>query len=1337
MKAHLFLLSLLFSINIYAQQNDFIFHSIEGKNGLSYSSVRDIIQDNNGYIWIATLKGLNRYDGYTIKRIYKSKNGLSSNCIEKLLLLNRNNLLLGTSEGLCLYNLQTEAFSVIPSIYNSDLYVHDMIQNRENVYISSGSGLYLYNKRSGRLVRIFNKFILQTTFDINGNIWGVSPTMIYCFQHNGHIIKQYTRTQISPHYPIEFSAIYKDSQGAIWVGTTEDGLYHFNKSQNVFHPVTFSSQDRKALRYIRCIKEDLRGNLWIGTENGLFIYDYKENRYTHYLQNRAFPLTGLTDNALYSIYRSREDIMWIGTYFGGVNYTSLVDNKFHYILSNNGENSLKGKAVSNIIKDRSGSLWIASEDNGVTVIHPDHRIEYINKTSPLKLNGNNVHSLAEDYLGNIWVGNFVDGLERIEYKNHRIKSFKNSTGKKNGLSNNSVYKLFICNADSMLIGTNEGIDVYYFKTGEFSRFLPNRINTRIDDILLDTHHTLWFSAHFGGVYSYNMYTRKLRLYKKGLRGGEKMVSDNIYCSYMDSSKRLWFGTSNGGLMFYNRGYDRMVICGQDKELNQRDVFSIKEDSYGYLWMSTDNGIFCFNPHNGHFTHYQVNHNLISNQFNANAGYKDDNGTIYFGSINGVCYFQPEELIHNSTSQNVRLTFSDFKINNKDIYPDESQILQNSIDDTDNIELKYNMNTLSFDFLVINYDNDNQLQYTCEYIMKGAEKDWNVTQQMPQSVTYANLPSGKYVFCVRVVNKNGQIIAQREISIHIHPYFFASTFMIFIYLIIGLYIAYIIIHLYKMQMKDKMDIKIERLEKDNLQELNKHRLNFFTYVTHEFKTPLSILAAIFENLSSGKLNNDEVGMVNRNIQRLQFLINQLLDFRSIETDHEHIEYIKADIMAYGESIFNLFTPIFKQRKVYYQYITNPNSFYTVFDQDKIEKIISNLLSNAFKHSNVGNKIIFTIEVDQENKQLILSCFNSSSYIHPEQREAVLQPFTKTDSADKKYSHTGIGLALVNGLVQLLSGSINIQSSQEKGTTFIIQLPLVEDTKNMIIPNKKPSITNSQDVVADTVYLFNNTKQEDNTDNPNMENKRCVLLVEDNVDINKVLKSKLSLYYKVKTAYDGEEAIKIMKNHIIDIVISDIMMPKMDGYELSRFIKDSREFSHIPIILITAQSSKFNEMQSLTTGADAYIEKPFSFDELNVRIINLLRAKSNILEYYQDMKIFELKEKLNNKDENFIKMLTQYIIDNVQNPNLSTELASHHHISRTQLYCKLKKLFDLSTTEFINKIKIDIAKQKITEGSLSIAEISWQLGFGNPSYFSKTFKRFAGMTPNEYKNGQPKP
>ena len=388
MKKSTFTLILFFSsVILYAQQNELMFHSLGSQHGLTYSAVRDILQDSKGYIWIATLKGLNRYDGYNIKQYYKSDDGLSSNCIEKLLLLGQDTLLMGTNEGLCLYDMMREKFTTIVPQTKAPLYVLDMAYDGRSVFIASDSGLYAYSKTEQSMPLLHKGLIVKVTLDMNGNVWAVSPNTIYCFRPNGQMTRKITATEVSPDYPVEFTSIYKDSQGTLWLGTTENGLYRYNKNYNQFVSVEFASQDRKDMRYIRCIQEDMRGNLWIGTENGLFIYDYTDNSYIQYRQHAKDVQSGLTDNAIYTIYKSRGDIMWIGTFFGGVSYTSLTENNFHYLIADNGKQYLKGKAISNIIKDKNGALWFASEDHGISILYPDGHIRYLNKSTHPSLNG--------------------------------------------------------------------------------------------------------------------------------------------------------------------------------------------------------------------------------------------------------------------------------------------------------------------------------------------------------------------------------------------------------------------------------------------------------------------------------------------------------------------------------------------------------------------------------------------------------------------------------------------------------------------------------------------------------------------------------------------------------------------------------------------------------------------------------------------------------------------------------------------------------------------------------------------------------------------------------------
>lgn len=1338
MKRILYLLFLftIWTLPNHAAETLRLFQPIRGQ--LSYRAVRDIVQDGNGYLWIATLKGLNRYDGYTILSFYAVQEGLPSNCVECLQVVNKNDLLIGTDAGLVLYEARTEQFIPIPTGQSPEHIRTMQPCDDQTVAIGTSGGLYLYDIQTRRLQQTDTHPIHKIARDLSGGIWGMSPDTIRTYHPNGRIKGKFPCRQIFG-TPVEATAIYADSRGTLWAGTAERGLYQYNKTSEQFTEFPLKGISEKA-QYIRCLREDMLGNLWIGTESGLYIYNYDNGACEHYCTNHNTGSGSISDNAVYSIFRSRDGIMWIGSFFGGVDYTSLDASDIRLVSDKKGRPFLKGMAVSNITKDHEGRFWFASENQGIIRYDPDaDRLTPLNDTTYPRLNGNNVHALAVDPWGYIWAGNFVDGLHRIHPSTLQVKSFKHNTAPGSAPSNNSIYKILADNRDSLILGTMIGAEVYYYATDQFKPLHPATLgDMRIDDIRRDALGNLWMATHFDGIVHIDSQTGQTRRMHVGVPGCEEMVSDNIYCCFIDSHANVWFGSSNGGLMRYDEATDRIVTYGVHAELSQRDIYAIEEDSFGSLWLSTDLGIYSFHPQTERFIAYRVNDNLILNQFNASSGYRDSaNGLIYFGSINGACRFQPEDLFLKSDHQTSHIIFSDFRVFNQHQMPGPKAPLQESIDYARQIRLNHRQNSVTFDFLYIDYKAGYSTAYISEYRLEGFEEAWNRTERFPQSCSYNNLSPGRYSFQVRLKGHDGAIIEQRSIKIRIRPHILASPGMVIIYTLVLLGIAFLLLRNYRSRLRDKMALQIEHIEKNNLQELNRHKMNFFTYISHEFKTPLMILTTLFEESpeqDTHSFSKQEIDIIQHNIRRLTFLINQLMEFRTIESDHAQITYIRSDIVAFSRTIFKLFVPLFNQKYLLYNFRTSEESFITLFDNDKIEKIISNLLSNAIKHSNAGEEISFELFVDKGENKLVFSCRNSGSYIPESMQDKILQPFYKTGSKEKKYTNSGIGLALVNGLVSVLSGRILIRSSKTEGTTFRVELPVVSKNASgeEVESLSAPATDNTRDILDDTLYMLNsyNTTEEDL---PGSEHKITLLLVDDNLEISKLLREKLCKSYKIRTARDGCEALDEMKSHDIDVVISDIMMPNMDGYELCRSIRRQSALSHIPIILMTSQSSKESELEGLRCGANAYIRKPFTCEELSLKINNLIQTKDSLREYYQHLTHIQSLGKLSNQEELFLKRLTELVINNLQVQNLSVDfLAGQMHISRTSLYTRLKKLQNMSITEFVNHIKIDIAKQKLHEERYSISEIAWQLGFCTPSYFAKIFKRYCGMTPIEYKS-----
>ena len=1314
-------------------------HQIKKNKDLSYNSVTKIIQDKDGYIWIGTLKGLNRYDGNEMKNFYECEDGLQSNTITALLEIEEG-LLIGNESGLDIYNIENEKYSHITSDETGK--INDIQQLSDNkIALGAKNGLFLYDLIQNSLVKADSVYVNRISIDKLGNLWAINRKSIKQYNSNGRYMLNLNKMDGT----LDFtpSAIFTDSKGRIWMGTRSKGLYIHNRKTNDFIPYIIKGVGADDLKYIRCITEDKHNNIWIGTENGVFIYNTITHSCTHHTKDRNNNI-GLNDNAIYDIYCDESGSMWIGTFFGGVNITSTHPDLFQEITDEKGDTFLEGAAVSVIFHDSQDRMWYASENKGL-FIQDLNTLEYkkINKDTYPRIGGNNIHAVAEDPWGNIWVGTFVEGIYKFNNKLNTNPTVYRSSQKPNSLKDNSIYSLLADNKDTLYIGTSTGIEVMDYKTGSFKKLKPEIFDgKRVDSFLRDYEGTIWISTHFDGIYQYVPESGTVINYKEGMVNCKNMQSDLIFCSMLDSKNNLWFGTNNGGIIKYDKNTKQITSYGYDNALKHRDIYYIEEDSYGVLWMSTDRGIYSFDPATEEFKNYIISSSSLCNQFNYNSGYKDYiQGVIYFGSTSGACHFEPEEINQSEEKNLPDILFNKFKIHGNEVKPEDNGILQKNINYTDKLTLSYNQNSISINIGYIDYNQIEHKNFQFQYKLSNAEYEWN-TASNPQTCNYGNLRSGHYTFDTRIVSNDGSLIKTKSIEITVKPHILLSPLFVIIYFLLGFVIMLGLLYIYKNRLKDKMDLKLEQVENKNLETLNRHRINFFTYISHEFKSPLTILMAIFDDI--GKTDNqrnitkEEIEIIRHNTRRLMFLINQLMEFRSIETNHSPMKYVKGDIIEYCKRIFEQFHPLFKNNGLVAEFNSSVSEFETKFDNDKLDKIISNLLSNAIKHTishDDKTDIIFSVNINSDKREISFNVFNYGSYISDEQKESIMQPFFKTETT-KEYSYNnGIGLALVKELVDMQNGRINITSDLNKGTSFEITIPFAQEEGEFKQLNMETSYTkNTADIISNTIYDMNmiNSQKTDANVPFNENGEFTIIVVDDNPEISHLLKSKLKENYKVKRASNGIDALEIIQNYNIDVIVSDIIMPKMNGYELCMRIKNDDNLKHIPIILMTSESSKESQIKSLKVGADDYINKPFSIEELNLRIQNLLNSKKSMKEYYSSISSISIETNTSNKDETFIKQLNGLIIDNLKENDITVDfIAEHMNISRTQLYLRLKSITDMSATAYVNNIKINIAKEKLINEDLTVAEIAWELGFNSPNYFSKTFKKYVGMTPAEYK------
>lgn len=1296
------------------QAKGMIFYNISTKDGLSYSSVRDITQDSYGFIWIASLKGLNRFDGYNIiKYTDDDGSGLDTDVIEALETVG-NDILLGTNVGLFRYDASKERFFRVESESVAIGSVTDICRNSSGeVFIASSTGVFKY---AGNTLSIFfdSADILKLCCGKNGDLLAIDREMLYQLSPEGTVLKSLSSKEVCGTDDV-FTCLSLDDNGTLWLGMMSTGVFQCNLSTSVCNKITISDSGAEDMKYVRALMSDGEGKMWIGTENGLFVYDMASCGAEHYKKSMSSGTESISDNAVYCICKSREGIIWIGSFFGGVDYVNKKSEYFEYILPDDGKRSLAGWATSHILQDRSGRIWFASEDNGVSILNPaDGTFRYLNKETTPPLNGNNVHALAEDRDGNVWIGNFVDGLQKISP----------DLGGKTGIAvpDNSIYKLYFIGRDSLLIGAMTGVWMMDTRTMECTEIAPDVISgKRVDDIVMDGDGKLWFCLHFDGIAGYDLATGEVRLFNSAVN--DVIASDFVYCVHKGDDGLLWFGTNNGGLLRYHDGVFRRF--DNDGEFRHRTICSIQEDDLGRLWMSTDNGIWAFDKESEDFRRYYTHNEFVSSQFNLCAGWRADSGEILFGSIKGVVRLSPKLIGKNEklTARPV-IYFSDLFISNRRVHPgDDYRILGKSLDETDRISLKHDQNTIELDIVpVIQSEGDKHL-LSMKYRLSGIDDTFHVVPVEPLNINYTHLRSGNYVLDVVLEDTDGHTVTSRSLGIGIRCHPLASFPMVMMYLILLGSVTLLIFRTLKKRSEDRMELN-----------LSEQRLNFFTFISYEFKTPLSVMMSLIGDRNSDApetLTTADRGIMLKNIKQMQYLIKQLMDFRSVKSGINDVRKVQMDVVEIARSLFSTFAPVFEMKNVESHFTSNADSCICFQDKDKIVKIFGNLISNAAKYVEDSGLVRFALEVDKD--KLKATIFNSGSFIPKSQHKSIFRSFLEISKREDR--HYGISLTLVGEIVHKLGGSLSLESKEGIGTSFIVEIPIgCPGDTGEAVPDLKISSEEYEYLVDNIMYDLSPYVPEGAEHNPVQTKKYTILLVEDNVDFNNILSEKLALEYSVIQVFDGKQAQKYLSPDI-DMLIADVNLQNVTGFHLCRTIKGDGNTAHIPVILLTKSTSDEEKIIGLECGADAYLEKPFTAQELMIRVNNIFKNKEKIKAHFKEIIRLDNISSLNNREEVFIKNLTDFIIDNIQDVNLDVDALAHHMgIGRTQLYYKLRSYVNLSVSEFITKIRLSKAEEMLSDTSLRISEISWKAGFNSPGYFSKVFKQSFGKTPKEFRQNK---
>ena len=1340
------LLSILFWLLIYplhAQTTEPIsFVHIGLDDGLSQSTVFDITQDKYGNMWFATYNGLNKYDGYTFtvfQHNEKDPQSLGCDIVRSLKTDEQGRIWIGTYEGLSLYDTDKECFQNFQyKKEGKNMPVNKIVTvNEELLLIYTDGELVLFNTRT----QSFSKS------QLNPDIFTISPTSvnrqgdyIYIGSREGlfsYSISQNTITSVAPEIlkGKHISAVLQQSPTLLWVGTEGNGLFLVNPFNNETKQYTATPGGTHPIssNYIRVLSLDTQNRLWVGTINSLNIYQKESDSFSIYKSN---PLRegSLSQTSIRSIFADSQGGMWLGTFFGGLNYYHPLKGRFQKIQSVPNRNSLNNNIINCIVEDQENNLWIGTNSGGVNFYNSKTNT-FTHYTPKDGLGSNDVKTIYVDERQNkVYIGVHAGGISVLHRNTGRIETL--TIPYPSGIATKSIYAIVPIGNGEYWVGTLGGVVRFNPSQKTFTPVTAEKDgkpfkSTRITTVFKDSKQRLWFGSETG-VIVYAQDGNELQSIPV-LPSDSPLNHRFINSIYEGHDGIFWIGTRNGIYRFDEKDKTSKQYTTEEG-LPNNVVFGILEDREGKLWISTDKGLSCFQPKTEKFRNFTSNDGLQSNQFAASAYCRAANGKMYFGGIRGITAFQPEEIVDNPYTPPVTIT--QLRLFNKKVIPgDDTRILKTNICETRSITLAAKQSMFSLDFVVPNYISGKH--NTFAYILEGYDKEWYYTGNR-RTVSYSNLPAGTYRFLVKAANSDGKWNEKpTELEIIVLPVWYKTWWAILLFIVTFIAITIFIFRYFWMRKSMQAELQMERVDKERQKEVNEMKLRFFINISHELRTPLTmILAPVQEMLDkvNDRWQRKQLDHIQRNTNRLLHLVNQLMDYRRAELGVFNLKVRRTPIHTVIEKDFLFYDRLAQKKKIVYNLSSEVEGKDILCDPNYLELIVNNLLSNAFKYTDEGKSI--TVTLKETEKELLLQVKDTGNGIPIDKQAKIFERFYQADS---EHMGSGIGLSLVQRLVDLHHGRIELESREGEGSTFSIYLPTEESayqpgeiaTLTDSIGVQQSYTTNNQDMyIVDTED--EKTATEEETEENSKKRKENILIVEDNPDIRQYLSDELGKSYRVLTADNGEEALATIKEQEIDLILTDVMMPVMDGLQLCKQIKQNLRTCHIPIIILSAKTDLKEQLEGLQVGADDYIPKPFSMAVIATKIRNLFRTRYRAIEHYSNsLEVEPEKVALNAMDEDLLKKAVAIVEKHMDDVEFSTDdFAREICMSRSNLHSKLKALTGDTTNDFIRKIRFNRACKLLKEKRYTVAEISTMVGFNTPSYFSTSFKKYFGYLPTEY-------
>lgn len=1329
---------------------------IEFKSLPSYinipTDVQQIYQDKDGFIWFATRNGVCRFDGYeleTIKSNLYTPEALSSNDILTIQEDNQCRIWFGTSYGLNMLDKKSGKIQKNFGSLNNERVQSILITKDSTIWI--GTGTWLYKSKENRdcspadetFVKVMRMDVKSLVEAPDNQIWiGTWSSGLYRY-----IVP--TKELIS--YPIfnplnSAYFLFQDSKEQIWIGTWGFGLYKlhnpYDRKKAYFEKFVHEKDNPNSLVHnlIYSISEDVSsGTLWIGTLEGLSCFNGES--FINYTPDVS--LKGLPYNEIITTFRDKTGIMWLGFLGGRVYWTRSQNQQFSshqpsYASGQTACNNIQGLTV---YKD---DLWIGLEKHSFIIhdraTHTNSKREVAFSTSILHSEDTYYSFLKPRNRDELWLGSFGNGLY-IYRPDDNKKPPTNLCSSKIAQFPDFIYCMFEDNQQNVFLGSTTGLSILT-KEGKFYHYnnllsSDKQYSHSVYSITQDSLNNIWIGTDHSGIFRLSSKDYSHSTFVSYSINNNKINSNEIQCIFVNREGDILVGTDGGGLNIYDSQQDSFLSIHTRYNIPGDMICSILEDKQQNLWMGSNVGLIKLNLRDSIAESkcrlYTTSDGLQDNRFARGAACQASDGEMFFGGPQGYNSFYPEKLTADEPQPDIFIT--DIQIQNRSLksyLPEERLYASNFAPEyVQTIHLNYDQNDFTCKLSVLNFYNPEKNEYA--YKLEGLDATWQYTSNRSNIISYSNLESGVYTLYIKGTNGNGKWSeVKKAIVIIITPPWWDSIWAHISYSVILIVIVIYLVHFIKRRIRLKNVLHIKEVEQRKQEELNRAKLQFFTNITHELLTPLTIISVTLNEIKSiAPQINDYYSIMDNNVNRLKRLLQQILEFRKAESGNLKLKVSQGNITSFIRNSVNSFLPLIRNKKMQLDISVMQEEIMGYFDPDKVDKILYNLLSNAFKYNREGRTICVDVTYGFQKEEVVITVSDNGEGISQENLAKLFSRFYEGDYRKYKTTGYGIGLSLTKELVALHHGTIEVESRINEGTTFIVTLPIIKDrfTEEEIDGNILPLAEKESEIqiVEDSGSGERTIEYCDN-----MEKKK-MLLVEDNDDLLEVMANSLAREYYILKATNGKEAIEqLEKEKDIKIVISDVMMPVMNGIELCHYMKKQDEWRHVPIILLTAKNSESNIIEGYEAGADDYITKPFQLSLLLAKIGSLLRNKESLFKKYSNIIAFEMQRpNIESSDKEFLQRAINCVYQHMGDVEFDQQaFADAMNVSKSTLYRKLKSLSGEGTSVFISEIRLQTAYKMISDDpGIRISDLAYTVGYNDPKYFSSCFKKKFNIIPSE--------